>query len=210
RVDGEEVPLGPVVRLVNSAGAFLDRRGYGGDIGAGVPDDGRFDIPGERFGLSGVAMVTRMETWRHIGPFAGPFFAYYEDMDWCWRAQLQGMTLKYDPAAIVEHRRSASSGGEHDPGVRVMAERNRTLSLVRNGPRRLVAKGLVDRARNGPDAGVRAGIARLLPWALTTRARLSRQWRARPEEVWARWAGIGMDWPDGPAGEQARLGGRPA
>ena len=34
-----------------------------------------------------------------------------------------------------------------------MAERNRTLSMVRNGPRPLVAKALRDRARNGPDGG---------------------------------------------------------
>ena len=32
-----------VVRLMNSAGAFLDDRGYAGDIGADTPDDGQFD-----------------------------------------------------------------------------------------------------------------------------------------------------------------------
>ena len=50
-----------------------------------------------------------------------------------------------------------------------MAERNRTLTMVRNGPRPLVAKALRDRFHNGPDGGVRAGIARLLPWALASR-----------------------------------------
>ena len=139
-VDGEPAPPGPVVRLVNSAGTFLDLRGYGGDIGADTPDDGRFDEATARFGISGSAFVMRREVWRELGPFAGRFFAYYEDIDWCWRANLRGKQVLYDPAATVEHRRSASSGGEHEPWVRVMSERNRTLTMVRNGPARVVVR----------------------------------------------------------------------
>jgi len=202
-VDGERPPPGPVVRLVNSAGAYLDTRGYAGDIGASAPDDGRFDQAADRFALSGAAWVARMETWKWLGPFAAPYFAYYEDIDWCWRAQLAGMRLVYDPGATVEHRGSASSGGEHKPWVRVMAERNRTLTMARNGPYRLVARALRDRARNGPDEGVRAGIARLLPWALATRWSLSRRWQLRPEEIWARWAGSDVAWAEAPAGPGA-------
>ena len=202
-IDGQGVPPGPVVRLVNSAGAFLDTRGYGGDIGSDTADDGRFDEPGERFAVSGVAFVTTMATWHRLGPFAARFFAYYEDIDWCWRARLAGLTVLYEPSATVEHRRSASSGGEHRPEVRVMAERNRTLALVRNGPLARVTRGLSDRARNGPDEGVRAGIVRLLPWAMATRTGMARSWRLRPEEVWSRWAGQGVEWADGPAGPKA-------
>lgn len=202
-VDGQEAPPGPVVRLVNSAGAYLDERGYAGDIGSGAPDDGRFDTAADRFALSGAALVTRLETWEELGGFAGPFFAYYEDVDWCWRAQLAGLRLVYDPTSSVAHRGSASSGGEHEPWVRVLAERNRTLSMVRNGPLRLAGKALYERLRNGPDGGVRAGVARLLPWALLSRAKMSRNWKLEPEEVWRRWAGRDVTWPDGPAGPLA-------
>jgi cellulose synthase/poly-beta-1,6-N-acetylglucosamine synthase-like glycosyltransferase len=188
-INGRPAPAGRVVRLLNSAGAFLDKRGYAGDIGADTTDDGRFDEPGERFAVSGAAFVTRRDTWRRLGPFARRYFAYYEDIDWCWRAHLAGMKVWYDPAATVEHRRSASSGGEHQPWVRVTAERNRTLTMVRNGPPRLVLDALRQRVSDGPDGGVRAGIAALLPWALATRARQSRRWAARPEQVWERWAG---------------------
>lgn len=188
-VDGQPAPPGPEVRLINSAGAFLDTRGYGGDIAADTPDDGRFDEPAERFAISGSAFVTRRATWREVGPFAARFFAYYEDMDWCWRARLAGKRVLYDPSATVEHRRSASSGGEHQPWVRVMSERNRTLTMVRNGPRRVATKALRDRFGEGPDGGVRSGVARLLPWAIASRARLARRWAMTPEEVWERWAG---------------------
>ena len=204
-VDGRAAPPGPVVRLVNSAGVYLDRRGYAGDIGVGAADDNRFDEAGERFAIAGTAFVTRMSTWRRVGPFAEPFFAYYEDVDWCWRARLAGMRILYDPATAVEHKRSASSGGEHQPWVRVMAERNRTLTMVRNGPRGLVATALQDRMGQGPDGGVRAGIARLVPWALASRLRMAHDWALRPEEVWSRWAGQDLEWPDGPAAQSARL-----
>ena len=197
-VNGEPAPPGRVVRLINSAGGFLDDRGYGGDIGANTPDEGQFDRAADRFALSGCALVTRRETWSDIGPFAGRYFAYYEDVDWCWRAQLFGRRLVYDPAATVEHRRSASSGGERQQWVRVMAERNRTLSMVRNGPRPLAAKALRDRVRNGPDGGVRAGIARLLPWALATRAQMEMRWQVAPGQVWTRWAGVDAAPPEHP------------
>jgi GT2 family glycosyltransferase len=206
-IDGQPAPPGPVLRLVNSAGTFLDKRGYGGDIGANTPDDGRFDKTAERFGVSGNGFVTRMETWRQIGPFADRFFAYYEDIDWCWRAQLAGKRIVYDPSATVEHVRSASSGGPHRAWVRVMAERNRTLAMVRNGPLPLVATAVRDRLFNGPDGGVRAGIARLLPWALASRARLARQWTASPEEVWERWSGRLAEGPEVPASAISPDGG---
>ncbi len=204
-VNGEPAPPGPVVRLINSAGAYLDKRGYGGDIGSGAPDDGRFDFVGpvERFALSGAAWATRMETWHRLGPFAARYFAYYEDIDWCWRARLAGMRLVYDSSSRVRHRGSASSGGEHEPWVRVMAERNRTLTMVRNGPLALAAKALLERTSSGADGGVRSGVARLLPWAGATRLALSRHWRLRPQQVWDDWAGRDLSWDEVPAGPKA-------
>ena len=130
-VNGEPAPPGRVVRLINSAGGFLDDRGYGGDIGANTPDDGQFDQVADRFALSGCALVMRRETWSEVGPFAGRFFAYYEDVDWCWRAQLAGRRLVYDPATTVEHRRSASSGGERPA---VGAGHGGTQPHVEHGP----------------------------------------------------------------------------
>jgi GT2 family glycosyltransferase len=210
QVNKQPVPAGPLVRLVNSAGLFLDRRGYAGDIGAYAPDDGRFDGLAERFAVAGTAFVARRETWRQLGGFASPFFAYYEDVDWCWRARLAGMRVLYDGAAEVDHRLSQSSGGEHEPWVRVTAERNRTLTMVRNGPRSLVLSALAQRVKEGPDAGVRAAIARLLPWALATRIALAPHRRLSPEEVWAKWAGWQTTWPDGPAQAQASPAQAPA
>jgi hypothetical protein len=195
-IDGETAPPGPTCRLVNSAGLYLRVDGYAGDVGLGSPDDGRFDERQDRFGLSGTALVTRAETWRRLGGLAGEYFAYYEDVDWCWRANLAGWRLIYDPSSTVEHLRSATSGGAS--AVRVMAERNRTLTMVRNGPRTRAYDALAVRWRGGPDGGVRRGIARLLPWALASRMVAAPHWACKPADVWERWAGVGTAWDDGP------------
>jgi len=210
---------------VNSVGLYLRPDGYAGDIGLGAPDDGRFDQRQDRFGLSGTALVLRAETWYRVGPLASTFFAYYEDIDWCWRANLAGLRLVYDPSSAVEHRRSATSGGA--AVVRVMAERNRTLSMVRNGPLFQAASALRQRWKDGPDGGVREAIGRGLPWAAATRAstwarrsagdlpayrRARRLWSGgfhpAPEasagrirtrdQVWTQWAGIDNTWDTSP------------
>ena len=140
RVNGENAPRRPAVRLINSCGAFLDHRGYAADIGPYTADDGRFDEPGERSPYP--AWLSPPHGDLAARAASRPSFAYYEDIDWCWRARLAGMRLLYEPTATVEHRLSAKFRGEHQPHVRVMAERNRTLTMVRNGPGGLAVKAL--------------------------------------------------------------------
>lgn len=224
-IDGACAPPGATCRLINSAGLYLRPDGYAGDVGLGAPDDGRFDERKDRFGLSGTALVLRAETWHRLGPLASTFFAYYEDIDWCWRANLAGLRLVYDPSSVVDHRRSATSGGA--AAVRVMAERNRTLCMVRNGPLPQTLAALVQRWKEGPDGGVREAIARQIPWAVGTRlsswsrrsvaglpayrkARLLWSGGVRPvpggpvasarsrAAVWRQWAGIDNSWDDSP------------
>ena len=133
-VNGETLTLTTVCRLVNNAGLFLRSDGYSGDHGLESPDDGRWDDPRETFGVSGTAMAVRADVFERVGRFAGPFFAYYEDTDWSWRARRLGLRLQYQPASSVSHRRSVTSGQTLGARVRVLGERNRLLSLVRDAP----------------------------------------------------------------------------
>lgn len=197
-VNGERPPPGPVCRLVNNAGSFLRTDCYLGDYGCEAPDDGRFDPPGERFAASGTALVARAETFARVGDLAGAYFAYYEDSDWSWRARLLGLRLAYDPTTVVEHRRSASSGGVSSAWVRRLAERNRLLTAVRNAPAPVAAALVARRVREGPDQGIRRALLARLPWAAATRLEMSRRWKVAPEEVWRRWAGADTTWDSGP------------
>jgi GT2 family glycosyltransferase len=189
-VEGEEVPFRRTVTLLNSTGSYLRPDGYCGDCGDGEADEGQWDTAGERFGVTGAALVARADTFRRVGPLARRYFAYYEDTDWCWRARLGGMRHVYDPSVVVTHVRGQTSGGTAKARTRYLSERNRLLTLLRNAPLPL-AFGEVRRKRGGGgDDGVAEELWRLVPPALVARARLRRRWELSPREVYERWAGV--------------------
>ena len=195
-VDGEAFPIGEPVRLLNHAGVYLHTQGFAGDFGLGSPDDGSFDQPEERFACSGAAMVFRAETVARIGSFAERYFAYYEDIDWCFRARLAGMRILYDPRATVSHRMSATSAGERSRSTRLLTRRNQLLTLVRNAPWGVAAEHLSRAALSPHLRGVRTAVARQMPWAIGSRRRLKQTWVASPAQVWREWAGVDNDWPN--------------
>ncbi len=197
-VDGVPVELGPICRLLNKAGSYLRPDGQLGDHGAESPDDGRWETAAERFFASGTAMVAPMATFERLGGLAGPFFAYYEDGDWGWRARLAGLRILYDPGAVVDHRVSATSGGAETAWVRRLASRNRVLCLVRNAPPWVAARAVQSRWQAGAGDGGRRDVMSRLPWAAASRRRLARRWTRSPAEVWKDWAGTDLLWDDGP------------
>jgi GT2 family glycosyltransferase len=192
-INGEPVEPLRTVALINNAGSYLSANGHGGDYGFGAPDDGAFDLPAERFATTGAAMAARAETFARIGGLAESYFAYYEDLDWCWRARLAGLRCVYDPASTVRHVGGASTGGPAADRVRRLAARNRMQTLARNAPLPVVWSQLrssVDR----PKSGMAVPIARRVVRGLVERRRLARTWSARPGHVWSAWAGRDETW----------------
>jgi len=207
-LDGEEeVPVSAVSRVVNNTGLFLRSDGYSGDHGLESPDDGRWDRPREIFGTSGTAMAARAEVLGRVGLFPEPYFAYYEDTDWSWRARRLGLRLVYRPGSSVSHRRSVTSEVTLGARVRVLGERNRLLTLVRNAPAGVMAREVRRRIVDGPDHGIRRGMLSHLPWALTSRYHLAQRSSVGATEVWDRWAGADVSWDDGPCRPTGGTGG---
>jgi GT2 family glycosyltransferase len=66
------------------------------------------------FGASGGASLYRSTMLTEIGLFDEDFFAYYEDVDISFRAQLAGWKVRYEPKAEVYH--ATSSTGSKIPG----------------------------------------------------------------------------------------------
>jgi GT2 family glycosyltransferase len=207
--NGEMVEVRAVVDLVNNAGSYLSAEGYGGDYGHETPDGGAFDQARDCFAASGAAMVTTADALQRIGSFASSFFAYYEDTDWSWRAQLGGMRIRYEPSAVVRHLRGATTGGEQNPRVQFFAARNRLLTLTRNAPRPVLATQLRAARRAASWPLIRQSVLRRVPEGLAQRGHLARSWRRSPEDVWAEWAGVGEGWPasGGAIGAAASLSG---
>jgi N-acetylglucosaminyl-diphospho-decaprenol L-rhamnosyltransferase len=208
-VDGSPVEVGPMCRLCNKAGSYLRPDGQLGDHGAESPDDGRWDTASERFFASGTAMVARMATFERLGGLADPFFAYYEDGDWSWRARLAGLRILYDPSAVVDHRVSATSGGAETAWVRRLASRNRVLCLVRNAPSGVAAQAVRSRWQAGPGEGGRRDVMTRLAWAVGSRRLLARHWTQSPSEIWNTWAGADLTWDDGPVRTASSAAGPP-
>jgi len=68
-----------------------------------VPDSGYV------FGASGGASLYSIAMLKKIGLFDEDFFAYYEDVDISFRAQLAGYKVYYNKSAVVYHQQGASS-----------------------------------------------------------------------------------------------------
>ena len=74
--------------------------------GIGQPDLGQFDAVEPVMGACFGAALIRRCAWEEVGALWEPYFLYYEDVDWCWRARLRGWLLLSCPEAGVIHRHS--------------------------------------------------------------------------------------------------------
>ncbi len=100
-------------------------------------DSGQYDIGQEVFGATGGASVYRIEMLKQIGLFDEDFFAYYEDVDISFRAQLAGWKVAYSPKAVAYHKVGASSGKV--PGLTTyMTIKNLPWLFLKNVPLRLM------------------------------------------------------------------------
>ncbi|HQY93240.1 glycosyltransferase family 2 protein [Caldilinea sp.] len=61
---------------------------------------------------SGAAMLVRRAVFEQIGLFDEAFFLYYEETDWCLRAQMAGHAIYAAPSAVAWHHVSAALGAD--------------------------------------------------------------------------------------------------
>lgn len=118
--------------VVQSAGIAIDRAAIAWDRLAGrAATDAECKQPCEIFGASGGAALYVREMFDEIGLFDERFFAYLEDVDLAWRAQLAGWRCVYAPTARVIHHTSATSG-EGSPFKRYLLGRNKVWMVLKN------------------------------------------------------------------------------
>jgi GT2 family glycosyltransferase len=77
--------------------------------GRGEPFSSNYDNDTMVFAASGGASMYRVKMLNEIGLFDQDFFAYYEDVDISFRAQLAGWKVMYIPEALVYHEIGATS-----------------------------------------------------------------------------------------------------
>jgi len=102
-------------RRLDGAGDVFNWGGTGWRRGHGELDQGQYDKPESIFGACGGAAVYRRTAVDTVGLLDQDFYAFYEDVDWSFRAQLAGFACRYVPTAIAYHVGSATLGkGETD------------------------------------------------------------------------------------------------
>jgi len=105
--------------IIDSTGIFFTRNMRHLDRGAEEVDRGQYDRPQYVFGATGAAAFFRRKFIDDLS-IEGEFFAFREDADLAWRAQLMGWKCLYAPHAVAWHVR------------RVTPERRRNLPLLIN------------------------------------------------------------------------------
>lgn len=118
--------------MVNSAGIDMNTVGIAWDRLGGKPVT-TAQMPCEVIGACGGAALYRKSMLDEVGLFDEDFFAYLEDVDLAWRAQLMGWRCRYTPQADVLHIHSATSG-EGSPLKNFLLGRNKLWTVAKCYP----------------------------------------------------------------------------
>jgi GT2 family glycosyltransferase len=95
---------------IDSAGDYYHLGGVAGKRGRGRRLSAELLQPGRVFGASASTAFYRRSALLGIGAFPEHFGAYFEDVDVAFRLHRAGYQVRYEPAARVLHRVSASHG----------------------------------------------------------------------------------------------------
>jgi GT2 family glycosyltransferase/glycosyltransferase involved in cell wall biosynthesis len=144
RVPADVGTLAPLLLLpdgnVDSSGLTIDglRRAYDRDHGRAR--SAACDQEGEVFGATGAVALHRRAMLEDIAVHGAAFderlFAYYDDLDVAWRAQLRGWRCLYVPELTALHERGARnalrgiSGRATDVRAQALTVRNRLLVML--------------------------------------------------------------------------------
>ncbi len=80
-------------------------------LGDGQADNGQHDQVAEVDYVSGFALATRRTLWERLGGLCEDYYpAYYEEVDYCFRARRVGLRTVFVPQAEVTHMHAPNAG----------------------------------------------------------------------------------------------------
>jgi GT2 family glycosyltransferase len=129
--------------VIDGAGDFTSWYAVSAPRGRGETDRGQYDAAEPVFSACGGAALYRRAALDAVGVFDEDFFAYAEDVDWGFRAQLAGWTCRYEPAAVAFHMGARTSARVPNLARYLFFRNTLTMvakdwpaaALVRNAPR---------------------------------------------------------------------------
>jgi GT2 family glycosyltransferase len=94
---------------VQHAGGYVNRRGEGSHTETGTAITPAAETASEPDFVTGASLAIRRNVYAALGPLDEGFgAAYYEDVDWCFRARAAGFRVAYAPASRLIHREVSS------------------------------------------------------------------------------------------------------
>jgi len=117
--------------LIDNAGDFYTILGWARKRGDGKSVD-EFTEDAKVFSSCAGAAIYRKSIFKIIGDFDINFFAYLEDIDICYRANLFGYKNIYCASAKIYHIGSATSGSRHNKFKVELSARNNIYVIYKN------------------------------------------------------------------------------
>ena len=131
-----------------AAGGYVDKFGYPFCRGRVMKrlecDRGQYDSPADVFWATGACLMVRSSVYSKLGGLDERFFAHMEEIDLCWRMQLEGWKVTVVPESVVYHVGGGTLPAE-SPFKLQLNFRNNHLMLENNLAKTLALKAF----RNG-------------------------------------------------------------
>ena len=89
--------------ILQSTGNMIQLFGFGYSRNKGDKDENQFNSIEKINYASGTCLFTSKEIFLQLELFDSFLFAYHDDLDFCWRASMQGIQSYYVPTSIVLH-----------------------------------------------------------------------------------------------------------
>lgn len=118
---------------LDGAGDFYCALGWAFARGKDQPC-GNYDQPDRIFSSCAGCALYRKSLFSEIGYFDENHFAYLEDIDIGYRANICGYSNRYEPTALVYHAGSAVSGSRHNSFKVKLSARNSIYLIYKNMP----------------------------------------------------------------------------
>ena len=120
--------------LLDGAGDLYCALGWAFALGKGKKVKENYLESQEVFSACGGAVIYRREILEELGSFDSNHFAYLEDCDVGYRAQIFGYRNYYTPEAVVYHAGSGVSGSKHNEFKVNLSSQNSIYLIYKNMP----------------------------------------------------------------------------
>ncbi len=120
-------------KKMNSAGNRINLFGFAYPQELGEDDSQKDSRVREISYASGACVLADKRLISDVGLLdEADLFAFYEDVNWGWRALMLGYKSKYVPSAVVYHRWGGTWGSRLSPSKLYLIERGRLATIIRN------------------------------------------------------------------------------